>query len=147
MVKRSIQSIFMILAFLILFFIYFNFFGGSICNDIKASQIEKGFYKLELPAGAELVEVSSFVGNTSGTGNHTEIWAGMLIRSGLAEEDIRGYFRDYDVWVVPGDLTAHEPYAEGFISFTALAGKASGAGYYVVSGYYDAFTQMDLRGH
>ena len=62
-------------------FLFWNFIGGAICNDMKAAKIKKEYMSMELPDKTELVETVTFVGNSSGTGNHTEIWVGMLIRT------------------------------------------------------------------
>lgn len=146
MLKRILKYFlaFVTAAFMLL--IFYFLFGGAICNDIKANHIKKSFYSLTMPADTKLVEVSAFVGNTSGTGNHTEIWAGMLIYSSLSEDDIHKCFSDYDIYTVPADLT-NMTYNQPYMPFKALKDKAFGDGYYVISKYYDAFTQMDLRGH
>lgn len=136
---RIIIYVFMISILLCLF--YF-FFGGQILNDAKARQIEKDMSDMALPADMELVEVSSYVGNTSGTGNHIEIWAGILIRTDLDEDTVRGYFDGFTVLAVPNDLKYLD-----YIQFQTLNENDTANGYYVVGKYYDAFTQMDLRGH
>lgn len=122
-------------------------FGGALLNDFRAWQIEKELCRLELPADAELIEAASFVGNTGGTGNHVEIWAGILVRSSLSLEELESYFAGRaDVSAVPQDLTAYLPYDKDFMDFHALEGAASGDGYFVIGGYFEAFTQIDLRG-
>lgn len=98
---------------------------------------------MTLPADTELIEVTSFVGNTSGTGNHVEIWAGILIHTNLDEDTVRGHFEGFDVLAVPDDLKKQPDY----IHFQSLNENVAAHGYYVIGKYFDAFTQMDLRGH
>lgn len=136
-------------AVLAVFFLGFGYFlfGGACLNDLRARRIEGQLARLELPAGTELVEVTSFVGNTSGTGNHVEIWAGILVYSTLSEEELEEYFAGRaHVSAVPQDLAAYLPYDKGFMAFHALEGVTNGDGYFVIDNYYPAFTQIDLRG-
>lgn len=126
---------------------YFLFVGAWM-NDFRARRIERDLAGWELPADTELVEVTSFVGNTSGTGNHVEIWAGALIHSTLSEAELEAYFAGRaQVSAVPQDLVAHFPYNKDFMDFHALEGVKQGDGYFVIGNYYEAFTQIDLRGH
>lgn len=133
--------IYVFIISILLCFFYF-FFGGQILNDAKARQIEKDMSDMTLPADTELVEISSYVGNTSGTGNHIEIWAGILIHTDLDEDAVRGYFDGFTVLAVPNDLKYLD-----YIYFQSLNENDTANGYYVIGKYYDAFTQMDLRGH
>lgn len=96
---------------------------------------------MTLPADTELIETASFVGN-SGNGNHVEIQAGILIHTKLDEDTLRDHFKDFDVLTVPADLKY-----SFFLNFQSLGEKDSAHGYYVISKYFEAFTQMDLRGH
>ena len=146
---------FTLFCFLILFWFLF---GGAVCNDIRAARLKRAYQKLELPPETTRVELTSFVGNTSGTGNHTEIWVGMLLfvespeRLFEAEASetylyLEEFFHGYEVDAVPEDLTAAYPYPKDFMEFQALQGEESGKGYFVIGNYYDAVTQVDLRGH
>lgn len=133
--------IYVFIISILLCFFYF-FFGGQILNDAKAHQIEKDMSDMALPADTELVEVNSYVGNTSGTGNHIEIWAGILIHTALDEDTVHNYFDGFTVLAVPNDLKYLD-----YIQLQSLNENDAASGYYVISKYYDAFTQMDLRGH
>ena len=55
--------------------------GGVIQNNIRASSVTREWRQMSVPPEIEVIEISYFVGNTAGTGNSVEIWAGMLIRS------------------------------------------------------------------
>ena len=125
----------------ILLGLFYFFIGGQILNDLKARRIEKNLSGMTLPADTELIEVTSFVGNT-GNGNHVEIWAGILIHTDLDEDTLRGFFEDFVVLTVPDDLKYLH-----FVTFQSLGEENSAHGYYVVGTCYDAFTQTDLRGH
>ena len=86
-------------AVLLLFFYFF--FGGAICNDIKASRIEKEYAKMELPEKTRRVSTVSYVGNTSGMGNFIEIWAGMVVYSELSAEELEEFYDGYYVAELP----------------------------------------------
>lgn len=142
-------SRFLAVALVILLFIavFYYFIGGALCNDIKASQIEKAFLRMDMPPGTECVETTSFVGNTSGTGNHTEIWAGMLIHSNLSKEELGSYFKDYAIHTISECM--EDPFLDS-LGFSALSGSSyeeQNSGYFVGGNYYEAFTQSDMRGH
>lgn len=139
--NRTFQFITYVFIISILFCFFYFFFGGRILNDLKAHRIEKDFSKMTLPADTELIETASFVGN-SGNGNHVEIQTGILIHTKLDEDTLRDHFKDFDVLTVPDDLKY-----SFFLDFQSLGEKDSAHGYYVISKYFEAFTQMDLRGH
>lgn len=140
MENRTFQIIFYGFIISILLGFFYFFFGGQILNDLKAHRIEKNLSGMTLPADVELVEVSSFVGNT-GNGNHVEILAGILIHTDLDKDTVCSYFEDFEVLTVPDDLKYLR-----FIDFQSLGEKASAHGYYVIGQYFDAVTQIDLRG-
>lgn len=142
MKEQTFRIIIYVFIISILLCLFYFFFGGQILNDAKARQIEKNLSDMALPTDMELVEVSSYVGNTSGTGNHIEIWAGILIRTDLDEDTVRGRFDGFTVLAVPNDLKYLD-----YIQFQSLNENDTANGYYVIGKYYDAFTQMDLRGH
>ena len=148
-------------AFLLL--VFYFFFGGAICNDIKASRIEKEYAVMELPEKTRRVSTVSYVGNTSGAGNLTEIWAGMVIYSELSAEELEEFFDGYYVVELPVGIEktdwldwSHNDYSKELYPltemlreklFSALKEPISSEGYFVIHKYYDAFTQQDLRGH
>lgn len=143
-ISRFLAVMIVILPFAVIFY---NFIGGALCNDIKASRIEKSFLRMDMPSGAECVETTSFVGNTSGTGNHTEIWAGMLIHSTLSKEELGSYFKDYAIHTI--SECKEDPFLDS-LRFSTLSDSSyeeQNSGYFVVGNYYEAFTQSDMRGH
>ena len=146
--KRKISRFLAVMIVILPFAaIFYNFIGGALCNDIKASQIEKSFLRMDMPSGTECVETTSFVGNTSGTGNHTEIWAGMLIHSTLSKEELGSHFKDYAMHTISECM--EDPFLAS-LRFSALSDSSyeeQNSGYFVVGNYYEAFTQSDMRGH
>lgn len=142
-----------ILAIPILYYLSFALICPAI-NDAKAGRIERELTDMPLPSNTEILETASFCGNTSGTGNHIEIWAGVLIYSSLSENEIHQFFSDYEmVWTVPKDLTEQYPAPRDFIDFSFFngqgfySGQTQAVGYYIIGGYYEAVTQHDIRGH
>ena len=146
-------------AFLLL--VFYIFFGGAICNDIKASHIEKEYAEMELPERTRRVSTVSYVGNTSGAGNLTEIWAGMVIYSELSAEELEEFFDGYYVVELPIGLETTQwqelnDFSKELYPIThmlrekllsALREPISSEGYFVINKYYSPFTQQDLRGH
>ena len=147
MTKRILKYVALFLMATFFLAVFWFFLGGAWCNDWRAAKLEREYARMELPEGAKRVETASFVGNTSGTGNHTEIWVGMLVYSELPVEELEAFYAGHMVEAVPEDLTVSYPYQKDFIEFQALQGKDCGKGYFVVGNYYDAVTQVDLRGH
>ena len=117
-------------------------FVGPLCNDWAADRLRDDLVSgLELQPGETLVETASWAGNSSGTGDHTEIWAGALIF--CDGESTRGTPLDRDTpsWERPGPRTADLEEL-----FPALAALEDWDGYYLVGTYGHAVTQWDIRG-
>lgn len=128
-------------------FIAFSLFIGPMLNDAFASSVEKELSSLKLPPETEIIETASYCGNTSGTGNHVEIWAGLLIRSDLKEEEIIEFYKDYQiVWAVPTDQNLY-PEPSDYMKFSYLSRNGDRTGCYIIADYYNAVTQNDIRGH
>ena len=148
-----------IISAVLLLFFYF-FIGGQICNDIKASHIEKEYAEMELPEKTRRISTVSYVGNTSGASKNTEIWAGMVIYSELSAEELEAFFDGYYVVELPVGLETAEWHKLNDFSkelypithmlqeklLSALKEPISSEGYFVINKYYSPFTQMDLRG-
>ena len=114
-------------------------------NNSKASSIEKELLKIKLPPDTDIIETSSFVGNTSGTGNNIKILAGILIRTKLKKEEIFQYFSDYEIiYSVP---VVEGQYNEQcyYLKFPYISENSNITGCYVIADYYDPVTQCDIR--
>ena len=132
---------------------------GVICpaiNDSRAAKIEKVFSGVTLTPQTELIETYSICLNSTGTGNHVEIWAGIVIKSELPEAELSQWAEtiilpytvyELELWTVPEDLTSQYPEPRDFIRFKHFNGMTEAKGYYIIGGYFDAVTQHDIRGH
>ena len=145
-------------AFLLILFYFF--FGGVICNDIKASHIEKEYAVMELPEKTRQVSTVSYIGNTSGMGKFIEIWAGMVVYSELSAEELEEFFDGYyvvelpvgvetmdvDDWIANNYSVELYPITTNICEkfFSSLEEPISGEGYFVINQFYDAFTQWDF---
>ena len=145
----------LIVAAIVIYFISFVVICPAI-NDARANKIEKEFLDLSLPSQTEVIETFSICHNSSGTGNHVEIWAGFLIKSELPEaelskwaETIKLPYAMYDpmFWKVPEDLSLQYPAPHDFIQFKHFNGMTEAKGYYIIGYYFDPVTQHDIRGH
>lgn len=148
MYRRMIKKIALVMVFIIPigYFSFFLFIGPAF-NDAKAVSIEKEFSENPLPPETETVETASYCGNTGGTGNHVEIWAGALIRSKLTTEEISQFYRDYEiVWAVPLDENIY-PEPRDYMKFQYLSTNGNRENCYIIAGHYTALTQCDIRGH
>lgn len=115
---------------------------GPLCNDWAADRLRDDLVsRLELQPGQTLVENAAWAGNSSGTGDHTELWAGALIS--CDGECSRGTPLDRDTpsWERPGPRTADLEEL-----FPTLAALEDWDGYYLIGTYGDAVTQWDIRG-
>ena len=153
--KRILIALLIIIAIPISIFISTATIGPAT-NNAKAKSIANKLEQLALPPGFELIESSFFCGNTTGTSNHVEIWAGVLIYSELPEDEVHQFYEkelinhlDFDPLFVPvpEDSSSYYPKMRSFMSFTHLDDISSVKGYYIIGGYFDAVTQCDLRGH
>lgn len=108
-------------------------------NDRAAARLLDGLLA-ELPPETEIVETAVWAGNSSGTGNHVEIWAGVLNRSGAGfpAEALRGCPWDT---VTQSDFPAT---ADPQALFPAL--PEGWEGYFIYGRSGEAATQWDLRG-
>lgn len=115
-------------------------------NDLAADRLLKELLAdAELPPEASAVETAAWVGNSSGTGNHVELWAVLLIRYGGAPETALG---------VPAEALRDWSHGESFpVSlrpedlFPTLAGLDAWTSCYIWGTYGEAVTQWDIRGH
>ena len=129
-----------------LLLISYPVFFAPVRNDLAADRLlQELTAELELPPEASVEETAAWAGNSSGTGNHVELWAGVLIRYAGPEENAPGkpaeswqdwaYEYAYPVSVGPEEL------------FPALAELKDWSGCYILGTYGEAVTQWDIRGH
>lgn len=147
--KKSTKIVITIIVVFLLGFNFWYFIGGAMSNDIKAEMIKKKYYALTLPEETELIEVKTFVGNSSGTGNHNEIWVGMLVKTQQTEDTLKNHFDGYEVYQAILLETGEVEWIEKpiMINFKISENKVGYGNYYIVGNFYEAVTQQDLRGH
>ncbi|MDR3277268.1 MAG: hypothetical protein LBT12_00720 [Oscillospiraceae bacterium] len=139
-------------------------FVAPAMNSRRAAQIKDMLGEIALPPETELIEAAVWCGNTSGTGNHVEIWAGVLIHSALPEEEVdafcnplpdpkTGYNLYTEVWTVSELLASAQRYLSPIGSMVELAAlfdrygeiftEENADGHYLIYGYYSAVTQWE----
>lgn len=129
---------------LLVFLVGFSLIGGPILNDIKAYAVERSLRRIELPPGTVMLESFSVCANASGTGSRVEIWAGILIRTDLAEKELESRI-GYPCFSVREEMEKPFPQRNRFMDiFTGLQGLTDFNGYYIVYLYEDAVTQLDM---
>lgn len=70
-------------------------FVPQMINDAYLPSFRKEVIEnLTLPEGSEMVEYVSSCGNSSGTGDHTDLYVAILIKSSLDEDTIKEYYKD-----------------------------------------------------
>lgn len=146
-VRQTKRLLLGLLAFLILVLLLaYPLVIAPLRNDLAADRLLKELLAdAELPPEASVVETAAWAGNSSGTGNHVELWAGLLIRCkgapetalGAPAEALRdgGRQESFPVSLRPEDL------------FPTLAGLDDWTGCYIWGTYGEAVTQWDIRGH
>ena len=125
-IKRTLIGILIIICLVPFVYLLSGFAICPAINDAKAKGIVRDFSKVSMPDGIEFVEASYFCGNTSGTGNHVEIWAGILVYSKLSENEVQQLYKDELMrhlgyaqifWPVPADLGTSYPEPKSYINF------------------------------
>ncbi|MEO1768756.1 hypothetical protein [Candidatus Enterococcus ferrettii] len=155
-IKRVSAGLLIALTTSILLYIVSFILICPAINDARAKKFEKSYASIALPPETERIETYSFCGNTTGTGNHVEIWAGVLVKSELSVPEINRWFETaalpepaYErlVWSVAEDLSANCPAMNSLIKFSQLEQLEKAEGYYILGSFHDAATQHDSRGH
>jgi len=151
-IKLLIKGVIIVVVLVMLIpvtFILWPLTGGVIQNNIRASSYMREWRQMMLPPEIEVIEISYFVGNTAGTGNSVEIWAGMLIRSELSMEEMITHFSGYgivDTLPNNGRLTTRQIYIY-HSAFSYLRRNDEWRNLYAVGNFHAATTQFDIRGH
>ncbi len=104
------------------------------------------------PEKTKIIEVVSGCGNTSGTGNHTEILICLLIKSNLSQEKITEFYKNNYQYVDVVKVEKEEPFMLSMqllgLEFKKLKGIKDYNGYYIVEMVENAVSSdFDLRGH
>lgn len=123
-----------------------NFFIGPALNEKRAAEFEQELSAVDMPAGVELVEVHTFSGNTSGTGNHVEIWGGLLCRTEQDGASLRAEFPEMSC-ISLSEIRDSGYSPTGYELFSKIGELPDPEHYYMLEAYEDAVTQWDIRGH
>ncbi|MEL7657267.1 hypothetical protein DesLBE_0220 [Desulfitobacterium sp. LBE] len=136
--------------FLLTISAYFIF---PILNDIKAEKLAKEMLNTTPPNNTEIVEAISGCGNTGGTGNHTEVWIGLLVKSGLSKKELLKYYSDLynyiEVYETAADGAGY-PIIMQFIDdeFKSFENISNHDDYFIIGRTENAVSSsFDLRGH
>ena len=92
--KKATRNI-LILIILMPALLLLPYFIVPVLNNIKADRLAKEMRNAPVPEQTEVVEVIAGCGNTGGTGNHTEIWIGMLVKSELSQEELTDFYKQW----------------------------------------------------
>lgn len=119
------------------------YFVAPAVNDLSVPAFEKEVMDgLDLPENAEVVEYVSGCGNSSGTGNHTDLYVAVLIRSDLTRRELADVYGNLRVSEYDGEQTL----AMSIIGLD-FEEKTGGEGFYVVEFSKTApMSMFDIRG-
>lgn len=148
--KRIIITLMAVVIAVPLLFLAGLLFVGPWVNDCKAAQVTRELKALALPDDTQAVETVSFCGNTSGTGNHVEIWAGILLQTTLPEEDLTAAFGEpyvVEKLACQQDVDAWIPSVAAFTCLPDDFTGGDGGQYYLLYIMKEPLTQWDIRGH
>lgn len=147
LIKRGLITIatipiIMLIIIIVLFIIF------PMLNNIKAGSLAHKWSKsLSVPNNIEIIEIIHGCGNTTGTGNHVEIWAAILIKTDLSSIEIKNYFGD-EIFDVDKCNTQTHTMTILNKEFKILNDITEHDGYYIVEKIEDSsFSIFDLRGH
>lgn len=76
----------------IIFIVVVPYVVFPILNDTKANNLKEEMLSQAMPEKTELVEIVAGCGNTSGTGDHTEVLVCLLVKSELSAEELYEFF-------------------------------------------------------
>ncbi len=84
--KRIISIIIVLIVLMCLPYWINDFAYNKFKNEVADN--------VSLVSEVKPLEIISGCGNTSGTGNHTDLWAGVLIETQLSQEELNAAFAD-----------------------------------------------------
>jgi len=140
--KKSI--VFLLVIFILIFLFSSPVYIAEAVNNIALDIYEREVLKqLELPKDTMIKEIISGCGNTSGTGNHTDLYVGILVRTTLSAEE---WARQEKKANYVG--SAQKPSMAMQLLDLEFTWSENGEGYYVLEYYKRApMSAFDWRGH
>jgi hypothetical protein len=149
--RIQMKKVFIVMIYILIVLIV-SLFCVLLCvhilNNIKAHQIVKSLEDLSLPKNTIIVNTVSFVGNTSGTGNHTEIYTCALVKSTLSIDEINDIFKPVTIIKADEQKLKTNAMANHNLSFNELVSADAPNQYFLIEWIDDAILlTFDLRGH
>ena len=143
MLKRTCKIIFLLLL-LFPILLLLPFFIAPIVDDIALTQFKSHLIEtLALPPNTQMVDVVSGCGNTGGTGNHTELYVGILLKTTLSQEEWNLYYPNVHNVFLHGETTWSMSAVN--LSFSKIDNPQ---GHYILEKQKTApWSNFDIRGH
>ena len=140
---KIILIIFLAVFFLLIAVIVLPFVVSPIIDNIALARYETQILEeLDLPPDAEVIEIIHGCGNTGGTGNHTEMYVGMLVKTSLPAEE----WEEYHYQVYSTLTHGMETWAMGCVGLS-FSEEYIAEGYYILEFIESApCSEFDLRG-
>jgi len=146
--KRIMLTIIAIPCILIFAFISL-YFSCPLLNDKTAGSLAKELRTIPPPYNTQILESLSGCGNVGGTGNHTDMWAGILIKTELEEKDVEQFYKEYYIKKV--DTSNYQTFAMECVNkeFSNLNNIDDYEGFYIIETVerHEFYSFFDLRGH
>lgn len=141
---KIILIIFLTVFLLLIAIIVLPWVISPIIDNIALGHYESQILEeLELPPDVEVIEIIHGCGNTGGTGNHTEMYVGMLVKTSLPAEE----WDEYHDQVYSTLTHGMETWAMGCTGIS-FSGEYIEEGYYILEFIQSApCSEFDLRGH
>lgn len=123
-----------------------------IVNDYCAYMVEKELCATPLPENTQLIDSVSKAGKLTGNGNGMQYLGAILIKSGLAMEQLDSYYSNYRENEWEYLVTVQTGCDLSFIELDKLrfSQEVTADGYYIVCSWgrgIELFEMLDIRGH
>lgn len=146
MSMKAVKRIFIILLIGIFVVAVLPWFVFPVLNDIKANILKQELQNAPLPQSTKIIKSLAGCGNTGGTGDHTEVWAAILIKTDLSEDEI---YKFYGKNIQKVDAFRQNTFIMELLDkeFSRLNDISDYDGYYIVERTDDAVSSFfDIRG-
>ena len=123
-----------------------------IVNDYCAYMVEKKLCAAPLPENTQLIDSVSKAGKLTGNGNEMQYLGAILIKSGLAMEQLDSYYSHYRENKWEYLVTVQTDRDLSFIELDHLrfSQEVTADGYYIVYSWgkgIELYEMLDMRGH
>lgn len=161
--SNNIMLVFKIVSLVVVsipIFLISVYFVVPFVNDIRVVMFANEVQKYPLPDKTSIIETIYGCGNASGSGNHTEMWTALLIKTELSPEEIYLFYKlngdDYTFLDYHVVFKVDAQHKDTFImkqmnkKFKCLESIENTDGYYIaerLQGLDSYSSYFDLRGH